>query len=393
MVIRSGNHFAKNNRPILKPINKLPMYKILLFIFLFHFAENVSAQEACTVESVMAVKGNWKKVPDANMRYSKDQTAIISRIDHISELFKSAYPEPRGMEAAWYRTMDNESLISNGPVPYNFNSLYKAWYCNQHVHKMLPGGETGTWAYVFVNSFDWFFSDRDDPLHIHVNGKPVNLMPQKTGEWKGYPVYQTYFGEGRDHFIILTHHDQLPWKAISQEQYLQVIRQRLADQKKESSSGYAVNEENIKKSIANNQNNKNLKEEDKIKMNAFLQKQLDEIQKSQGENVAKANKYLDDKIAVIDDYIKKAGSATLQQPAIMDKKFVGDFTGTFSTEEKGGKLLVILNTEYFNLKLPNYVPQMMILFWSWEKNAPSQDFKKQFEENFPVEKLKDMLDK
>ena len=372
---------------------KLPILKIPAFIFLFFLSENIIAQEVCTVESVMAVSGKWKKVPDANMKYSKDQPAIISRIDKISEFFKSTYPEPRGIEAAWYRTMDSYPLIENGPLPYNFNSLYKAWYCNQHLHKMMPGDETGTWAHVFVNSFNWFFSDHEDPLQLHVNGKPVNLMPEKTGEWKSYALYQTYWGNGRDRFIVLTHHDQLPWKPVSQEQYLQAIRGRWIDEKGKSSSGYAVNEESLKKSMADNQNSKYLKDEDKAKINASLQKRLDEIQRSEGENVAKANKYWDDRIATIDDYIRKTNPETLQQPAVMDRKFAGDFNGTFSTAEKGGRQLVILNTDYFNLKLPNYVPQMMILLWSWDNNAPSQDFKKQFEENFPVEKLKEMIDK
>jgi hypothetical protein len=34
-----------------------------------------------------------------------------------------------------------------------------------------------------------------------------------------------------------------------------------------------------------------------------------------------------------------------------------------------------------------------VLYWSWDKNGPAQDFKKQFEDNFPIDKLKAMIDK
>jgi hypothetical protein len=47
------------------------------------------------------------------------------------------------------------------------------------------------------------------------------------------------------------------------------------------------------------------------------------------------------------------------------------------------------------LKLPRYIPQLMVLNWRIQpnNNEPSQDFKKQFEANFPLEELKAMIDK
>lgn len=65
----------------------------------------------------------------------------------------------------------------------------------------------------------------------------------------------------------------------------------------------------------------------------------------------------------------------------------------FTTQEKGGRMIVLINTAYFNMQLPRYAPQFMISYWRSENNSPSQNFKKQFEENFSVEKLKAMVDK
>lgn len=65
----------------------------------------------------------------------------------------------------------------------------------------------------------------------------------------------------------------------------------------------------------------------------------------------------------------------------------------FSTLEKRGRMMVLLNNNYFKMQLPRYMPQLMVLYWRSESNnnAPSQLFIKQFEADFPIEKL--MLDK
>ncbi len=80
------------------------------------------------------------------------------------------------------------------------------------------------------------------------------------------------------------------------------------------------------------------------------------------------------------------------QPAVIDP--FHDFK-QFSTLEKGGRMMVLLNNNYFNMQLPRYMPQLMVLRWRSESNnnAPSQFFKKQFEANFPIDKLKLMIDK
>jgi hypothetical protein len=364
------------------------MRTMLLFIFLFYYTGIIAAQDLCNDEAILQVKGSWKKDADANMAGGKNITAINNRIDNISELFKTAYPDPKGIEAKWHRCMGFRQ-ISNSAASYGFESLYLAWYCNQHLKKMMPGDETGTWAYVLVNSLNSFF-ERE---LLRINDVPVYTLPKKNGEWKGYPLYDLGSWPGRNHCIILTNKDQLPWKPITQEQYLKAIRGRLVDERKKSSSGYAINEENIKKSISDNEKNQYLKKADKEKINESLKKQLETIQKQEVENVPKMNKSLDDKIAIIDDYVNKASPSTLQQPAIIGGKTAGDFNGTFSTEEMGGVALVTVNQDYFNNEFPAYAPQLMVLLWRWDKNAPAMDFKKQFENGFPVEKLKAMLDK
>ena len=126
------------------------MKKIITAIFCFiYFFGNIKAQDQnCDAAALMNIKGSWKKENDANMRPDKNQSQINSRIDAVAKLFQIAYPEPKGLVAEWYRTMEGKPLVNNGPVTYQLNSLYLAWYCNRNLHKLELGGETSTWSFV-----------------------------------------------------------------------------------------------------------------------------------------------------------------------------------------------------------------------------------------------------
>ena len=160
------------------------MKKIITIIILLFFVNaNLFAQQPCNDEIIMNIRSNWKKRPDALMK-TDYQAQVISRIDAISNFFKLAYPEPKGMEAGWYRTMNGNPVIKNGPMPYQFYSIYQDWYCNTNVKKLLLADETWTWAYAFVNDFSWFISDQYDLLSIKVNADKVFVLPLKKGNGK-----------------------------------------------------------------------------------------------------------------------------------------------------------------------------------------------------------------
>src|SRR3954447_5990058 len=121
------------------------VYSFLSFVILY-------AQE-CDPASIMSIKGKWINGEDNIVSPEPSfprslYKELNKRIDKIAALFQKAYPDPLGIEAKWYRSIRGWSLIPNGPVPYQFNSLYKSWYCNKNVNKLMLGSETGTWAYV-----------------------------------------------------------------------------------------------------------------------------------------------------------------------------------------------------------------------------------------------------
>ena len=80
------------------------------------------------------------------------------------------------------------------------------------------------------------------------------------------------------------------------------------------------------------------------------------------------------------------------QPAILDFDNLLEFK-EFSTEAKGGRQLVRLNPDYFNMSLPKYVPQLLIVHWSWDDRKPANEWRTQTEKNFDFDALKTMIDK
>jgi len=339
------------------------MKKSIFLIYCSFLLYHLKAQD-CDVNAIMNVKGKWTTTSDNIVSPDKtfpssQYSQLRTRLDKIALLFKEAYPEPAGMEAKWYRSIRGSSLVDKGPVPYQFNSLYSGWYCNQNLHKLMLGTETGTWAFVFVNDLHWFLNDQYDQVWVKINGVTAYLLPKIKEQWNGMPVYETSAGGQRSKALLLTTNDRQPYKAVSRLSYMEAVKQKI--------------------------------EADKQEQMDLFKKMPDNTAKDQKEeNRQKMAKYFDDKISVINDLSKNYSADELQQPAIIDN--VSNFK-YFSTLEKGGRMIVAIDPDYFNLKLPRYIPQVIMLFWQWDNSSAALNFKKQVEENFPIDKLKALLDK
>ena len=319
----------------------LKFITITCFIFLFIA---VHAQD-CDKYTIMNTKGKW--VTDADNIVSPEKTfpssqynQLRTRLDKIAELFKEAYPQPMGMQAKWYRSIRGNAIIANGPAPYQFNSLYQGWYCDQNLHKLMLGSQTATWAYAFVNDLHWFLNDQYDQLRVKIDGAIAYFLPRIKEQWKGFIVYEPSANQGKSKAILITRNNQLPYKPVSRSVYLQALRQKIESDKQRQPKAQP--------------------------------------------------KYFDDKLKIIDDISKSMGQDELQQAAILDNDV--SFKG-FSSLEKGGRMVVVINPGYFDTRLPRWASQVIMLYWQWDNSLPSQNFKKELEENFPIDKLKQMIDK
>ena len=371
---------------------------LLLFLIPVLFINTSFAQQPCNVDVMMNVKGNWKKTGDANMHADKNQAQIISRIDAVGKLYQTAYPEPKGLEANWYRTMAGSPAINNGPTPYQFNSFYPIWYCNEHLHKLRLADETGTWSFVYVNSFGWFMTNQSDKAGFSIEGADAWLLPKKIGEWKGLALYKPSGSVDNNKAILITHDNQLPYKPVSRLQFLQSLKAKIEAEKKVQ---HDAGEKQVVRSEAEEEaaKQKGLQNVEKStppqyweQRKAGYLKNYKTDEQRKRENIRLSDGYFDGKLKPLNDELNNENSHDLQQPAIVNNDYTGVFKG-FSTDEKGGRMIVLINTAYFNLSLPHYVPQLIVLYWSWDKSVAVQSFKKQFEENFPLDKLKAMIGK
>ncbi len=375
--------------------------KTIFNLFFLLLVNNVCTQEPCNDEIRMAVKGKWTKVADDIVGPGKTFSAsqyeqLKIRLDKIAGLFKDAYPEPRGMEAKWYRSIGGNTSINNGLIPYQFNSLYKSWYCNQNLHKLMLASETGTWAYVFVNDLHWFI---EQVVDLKINEATAWYLPVKTGEWNGLTLYDAGSSTYKQHRAVLITHNYKPlFTPVTRLQYLQAIKQKWEDEKK---SEIALNDKmkirSEEEQLAEKQKLMDgyvisFKPERKEKAKENFLKNYKTDQQRKAEDLQNKEKRYADKIYSIGDVKNGFSKNELEEPAIIDPF---QTFKEFTTEEKGGRRMVFINTDYFNLQLPRYVPQLMVLYWRTESNnnTPSQFFKQTFEANFPVEKLKAMLDK
>ena len=254
------------------------MKKAIPLFFLLHFVINLFAQQPCNDEIIMAVKGNWAKRPDANMK-AGNQSQITSRIDKMQQLLQAAYPYPKGIEAGWYRSMGGyNSSVSNSAESYVLNALFKAYYCNTNVNKLLLGVETGTWFYVWANKFSWFVQPVD---YFTVKQQPVYLLTAKVGEFNGYPLYNGIHNENSNtgikysRAIIITRDGQSPYIPVTKKQYLQAFLN--------------YNEKKLPEDVASLEKNTPVKTEGEEE--AYKKMQLEKIDKSAIPNKEKAKDY------------------------------------------------------------------------------------------------------
>jgi len=377
-----------------------------VFILVFLLRNLGVAQQPCDEALLMNLKGKWEKRTDQSPwpdpSFPKNQYSQVNiRIDKMQKILQTAYPEPRGIEAGWYRTISGKALVQSGPVPFELTAILLAYYCdNNNNNTKELGGETDTWFYVWANQINWF---ADYVSYYTINKQPVYLLTQRVGELNGSPLYMgihnknSNTGIAHSHAQIITRDGQSPYLPVKRKTFLQSILK--------------WNESQFKKNIEDIEKNMSVRtdaEEESYKKNqwAIIEKRTrpDRLAKSrenflknylssrqQKENLlAKIEKNHEDEIKPAQDFLANSSEAELAQPAIID-----DLTGfkQFSTFQKGGRELVRLNPDYFDRKLPRFVPQFLIVYWRWDDHAAGKYFNKQIEEHFNFTALKEMIDK
>lgn len=338
---------------------------------------DLSAQSSCTPDDLLNKTGTWKRSEDylwPGKNYTDAiKPEIFKRLDKIQQVMHEAYPQPKGMEVRWKHQIYGTPPFRSGTVTYSLWAQLFEYGCDAITHKPVLYDETDNDIYVFVNHFDRFLVY---DTSMHVGNLYVALMFPRVGKIKDVDLFQVSLVRADERFVIISRNGQLPYTPLTQKQYLLALKRKLQ------------NEEN---SI----------------LDRSLKTAKNDEQKSNAEKYW-TSRY-DPKIKLIDDYLSKASEDELKQVALV--KDMMDFK-KFYTEKEGGRMPVILNTNYFNPKQPAYLPQFMLVYWGWNDGegpaggllrpvAPdmnvccpvSKFYKESIENNLDVDALRQALDK
>jgi len=335
--------------------------------------------------------------PDSSL--PKNQFSQVNiRIDKMQKLLQAAYPSPKGIEAGWYRSISGRGMVTGGPAPYALEAILLGYYCNTNKVELLP--ETETWVYIWANQINWF---ADPVSYFTVKKQQVYLLTRKSGEINGYPIYEGMHNDKSysikySRSIIISRPGQSPYVPVTQKQYLKAFLLYNEKQMTESLAGteksYVVKtdaqEEEEKQKVFEGIA-KNYRAEAVERRKADYLKNYKTSKQVKEEWIAQIKKDYEDAMKPVQALLANSTEQELKQPAIVTDIDFSKFKG-FSAEENGGRQVVSVNPDYFNIKLPKYVPQFLIVYWRWEKKKASENFRDQLEANLNFNDLKDMID-
>ena len=341
----------------------------------------------CTQEFLDSYKGKWLKPDAISNGQSKDfMQGGMNRIQEVQQLFVQIYPQPLGADVNWsggyaksyfaekvkYIPQDGinrpETISQNIVNGWNFHLGISPWYCDHAAKNTIMNGYPdigdATGIVLNVNNIEAIVNGavaEDDMMTI--NQQPIKYKMPVIGKWKGYDVMNVVAaGLSNERFILITRNGMLPYIPVTRKQYLDRAIAFLTKTYDEWIT-LADNDPDKAQAAANKKRTINDK-------SGILKKYRDELEAS-------------------------AKNGSLDLPAIIQRieMFPTDAT-IFSTEAEGGRMLVTNNPTYFRKDLPGFIPQTFVLQWMWGSHLKSSaDFRKAFEDNFPVEKLQEMIDR
>jgi hypothetical protein len=379
------------------------MKKQLIILLLFSI--NASAQNPhfpkvkisvpCTEEFINNYKGKWLiHDPRLSPLTVNDYHAeVIKRLNQIQELVYNIYPQPVGCDAGWTGSFVKTSFadqvkyvlveqdwkqqtVKENPVYSWMYSLgLSTWICHGTNEIMNGYPEIGGASLVInANSLDILPEDYLYGDEWTIDGRPIKKKMPVIGKWKGYDVMATiggiYADQNSEHLILISRDGMLPYIPITRKQYLERAMQFITK-----------NYDDLNKRTRDNNE----------KIPAQLRAPKEEIDNLMTVNTRLKNEGLK---RLNDELEKTTKDGLLDAPAVIrvDPFFMAEGP-VFQSEEQGGTVLVTENPAYFREDLPKYVPQLFVVSLSADPKGWSKDFKRIVEENFPIERLKAMIDK
>lgn len=368
---------------------------ILLLATLHASAQNakfpkLKLSAPCTSEFANNYKGKWLITKDASS-YSAD---VKRRFQQINELLHETYPEPTGCDAAWNGSFTKNSFANHVKYEWNENQMFNEepvkintvysyyynliiypWYCcgTNEICNIYPEISGGVGLSIHGNYLQKVIKGnymREKGDEWTIDGRPVKIKSPAAGKLMGYDIMTSEGGPSilplmATRMIMITRRGMLPYIPVTRKQYF--------DKTIPFVTKYYDD---------------NIAYTDQITDKAYDQTYKEDTKKTLAKLKNDALKRLKEEL----EKTTKAG--LLNATAIVRYDPLLQYEGpVFTTEEEGGNMLVTENPNYFRKDLPNYVPQIFVVSWSWNNQPYGMRFKTAIEENFPIEKLQAMIDK
>jgi len=357
------------------------------------------AAQPCTAATAAERPGTWRENP-ADLVFARDsvpaarQPAILKRLDGIAEMFREAYPEPRGTAAEGYKSIRRFSEErEGGPAQYGYVSLYKTWMCVRSTGQIELAGETGNWAYAQINSLRFLLKPLTD-ASLDIDGHPTKvwMLARRTGTLRGETVYEPWMGLSYGRAVVFTREGRVPWKPVSQKQYLDALAAWWKAQAAGADAAADTVVRGLEESIAEIKRTMTGAQRETVL--AEMERALADARAARPAADPKAAKGLAAQLKQIEDYRAAHSETELAQPAVIPAGMSLGLPESFSQESEGGHMLVQVDDSYFQANAPADAVQYIALLWRSETDSVASDaWRDSFERRFPLDRLKALVER
>ena len=362
-----------------------------------HFPK-VKISGPCNQQFLDNYKGKWlthdPKLSSISVNDYHDEA--MKRLNAINVLVRQIYPEPTSADAGWVGEFAKTSFADevkfmpvedrdpeetktkiNTVYRYNYTCVLFPWGCTENpneIFNMYPEGASGS-IVIRANDLEVLNQNYADGNEWTIDGRPIKRKMFAAGEWKGYDMMSSvggvYADPASEHFVLICRDGMLPYIPVTRKQYLdRAIR-------------YVTTwyDELTKKILRNNE-----------AMPAQFRSPQAEIDNQTALNTKAKN----DALKRLQDALDKTTrDGLLDVPAVVriDPLLMNEGP-VFQSEAEGGCMLATENPNYFRKELSKFIPQFFVVeLMAGDPTHSNLNFKRIIEENFPVEKLKAMIDK
>ena len=370
---------------------------LLLFICLYNYY-SIAQTTKCNDSIIMSIKGTWSNYPRLPMQKPVNKEEFdraTKNMEAYHQFLLEAYQQGIGSEPQVVMVNPRPAFYTAWVYSYSYRTAIFPYICVKDKPVKVPA--THTTFNIVSNEYEKFWRS----TQFFINGQEVFYRQPRVGKWNGYDAYSTE----EYPIVMLTRKDMLPYKPVTRKQYLDYMIHRI-------DSTYTKTANEMKKmpvrSLEEQEKEKNAKLEkfkkdfgnDPKKLKANVDYYLSGYQTDQQRRDEQVKEYTNKKnhiLKVYRDELEKSGAQNLLDAPAIVKDIVNtsfhENTDIFITEEKGGTVLLFINTVYLKKDLPKYVPQFMVVRLQGGGTVSERYFVKMMKEKFPFEKLQAMIDK